>query len=162
MLDMVRRDNALDCELGVVRLFGGADLGTQGMISGWAGPEAGHTWNDGVEAVLALSLRPPVGRTVLLIGGEPYVNRVRPMQELTVFGNGYRIGLWRMTARVETTLAILLEPEWWFVRGQRAAMRLSFCLPNSSRPKDLADGIDGRELGFCFRSLCLREAPNSQ
>ena len=39
-------------------------------------------------------------------------------------------------------------------------MRLSFYLPNSSRPKDIADGVDGRELGFCFRSLCLRAVPD--
>jgi hypothetical protein len=160
VLDMVRRDNALDCELGVVRLFGAADLGTQGMLSGWSGPEDGHTWNDGVEATYLLAMRPPVGRTVLLVGGEPYVSRARPVQELTVFGNGYRIQMWRMTARVETTLVIPLEPEWWFQRGQRAIMRLSFYLPNSSRPKDIADGVDGRELGFCFRSLCLRAVPD--
>jgi hypothetical protein len=82
------------------------------------------------------------------------------MQEVTVFGNGYRIGFWRLRQRTETTLAVALEPEWWLVRARRATMRLSFYLPDSVRPKDIADGTDGREIGFCFRSLCLAEVPD--
>ena len=52
-----------------------------------------------------------------------------------------------------------LEPEWWFTRGTRSVMRLLFYLPHSARPKDLNDGQDGREIGFCFRSICMRQLP---
>lgn len=152
----IDRRGALDCETGVVRLFGTADIGTQGQVAGWAEPEDGHLWNDGVEATLLLAVRAPPPRLLLLLGGEPYVTRVRPAQEVTLFGNGLRIGYWRMTQRAEITLAVPLEPEWWLARGSRALLRLGLHMPHSVRPKDIADGPDGRELGFCFRTLCLQ------
>jgi hypothetical protein len=157
MLDMLRHDDALECEAGVVRLFGAGDIATQGMLGGWAGPEEGHNWNDGQEAALMLAISQPSRRLQLHLLGEPYVTRARPVQDLTVYGNGYRLGAQRMTARVDTAVTITLEPEWWFTRGHRVVMRLAFNLPMSVRPKDISDGPDGRELGFCFRSLCLRE-----
>ena len=160
MLDMMQRDTALDCEPGVIRLFGAADIGSRGMVGGWSAPEEGHTWNDGIEAVYGISVRPPLARFGLIVMGEPYVTRARPAQELTLFGNGWRIAAWRMTARIDTVLTVTLEPEWWFTRGGRSVMRLLFYLPNSSRPKDLNDGQDGREIGFCFRSICLRQIPH--
>lgn len=157
-----RDRTALECEPGVVRLFGLADINRAGQIAGWAEPEDGHLWNDGNEAVLLISVRAPVSRLLLLLGGEPYVSRVRPAQEVTLFGNGLRIGYWRLVQRAETTLAAPLEPEWWLQRGPRAIMRLGLHLPNSARPKDMADGPDGRELAFCFRSLCLQPLPEDQ
>jgi hypothetical protein len=159
VLDFVHRDTYLDCEPGVMRLFGDADIGGAGLIHGWSHPEEGHNWNDGMEAAYAIEVPPPPVRLLLVLMGEPYVTRARPVQELTLFGNGYRLAFWRMTARVETVLAVPLEPEWWLRRGARMRMRLLFHLPGSVRPKDLNDGQDGRELGFCFRSLCLRPLP---
>lgn len=159
MLDFVHRDTALECEPGVTRLFGEADIGSQGMVDGWAMPEEGHNWNDGLEAVYAIAVRPPVPRLQLVLSGEPYVTRARPIQELTLFGNGFRLAFWRMTARVETLLDVALEPEWWHIRGQVARMRLLLHLPLSVRPKEINDGQDGRELGFCCRSICLRPVP---
>ncbi len=160
VLDMVQRDTALDCEVGVIRLFGAADIGIRGMVAGWSMPEEGHVWNDGLEAVYLLCVRPPLARFRLSVMGEPYVTRARPYQELTLFGNGFRFASWRMTARIETVLNVDVESEWWFNRGTRAILKLLFHLPNSARPKDLNDGQDGRELGFCFRSICLRQLPS--
>jgi hypothetical protein len=156
MLDVIQREGALECELGVTRLFGGADIRSRGMLSGWSGPEEGHTWNDGFESVMAIAVRRPVERLELIVVGEPYVTRVRPWQDLTVYGNGYRIRSWRLTVRTETPLTTILEPEWWFERDGQEVMTLTFVLPNSIRPKDLNDGQDGREIGFCFRSICVR------
>lgn len=159
--EMLPRSNAvLLCEPGVVRLFGAADIGSAGQFAGWAAPEEGHLWNDGHEATLLLALATPPPRLLLLLGGEPYVSRVRPVQEVTLFGNGLRIGYWRLTQRAETTLAVPLEPEWWLPRGRRALLRVGIHLPNSARPSDIADGPDGRELGFCFRSICLQPLPD--
>ena len=150
----------LDCEPGVVRLFGTADIGTAGQLAGWAMPEEGHLWNDGQEAVLLLAMRAPVPRLLLQLGGEPYVTRIRPVQEVTLFGNGLRLGYWRLAQRADTALDVALEPEWWLRRGARAVMRLGLHLPNSTRPADVADGPDGRELALCLRTLCLRELPD--
>jgi len=159
MLDTMHRDTALDFEPGVIRLFGEADIGQRGMISGWSQPEAGHAWNDGQEAVYQIAVRPPIGRFDLTILGEPYISRARPFQEMTLFGNGYRIASWRMRARTETRLNVTLEPEWWFTRNRRHVMKLLFHMPTSARPNDLNDGQDGRELCFCFRSIYLRRLP---
>ena len=144
------------CEPGVVRLFGTADIGARGQIAGWGEPEDGHVWNDGHEATLLIAVPVPAPRLLLLIGGEPYISRIRPAQEVTLFANGLRIGFWRLSQRADTTLSVTLEPEWWLRRGGRAVMRFGLHLPNSVRPKDIADGPDGRELGFCFRSICLQ------
>lgn len=143
----------------MVRSFGIADIGVRGQVSGWGEPEDGHVWNDGPEATLLIAVPAPPARLLLLLGGEPYVSRLRPAQEITLFGNGLRIGYWRLAQRVETTLSAALEPEWWLRRGTHAVMRLGLHLPHSARPRDIADGADGRELGFCFRSICLRPAP---
>ena len=155
-----RRRGMLECEPGVVRVFGRADIGAQGQIAGWAEPEDGHLWNDGHDATLLIAVAARPSRLLLLLGGEPYVSRVRPVQEMTVYGNGLRIGHWRLTQRAEVTLSATLEPEWWLQRGRRAVMRLGVHLPHSLRPKDAADGPDGRELGFCFRSICLQKLPD--
>lgn len=150
----------LDCEPDVIRLFGAADIGTLGQIDGWAEPEEGHVWNNGREATLLISVPAPAPRLLLALGGEPYVTRLRPAQEVTLFGNGLRIGYWRLTHRADITLAVALEPEWWLRRGRRAVMRLGMHLPQSVRPSDISDGPDGRELGFCLRWICLRSLPD--
>jgi hypothetical protein len=156
MLDIVQLQGALECEAGVIRLFGAADIGMRGLLSGWSDPEEGHSWNDGPETVLAISVRPPLERFSLVVTGEPYVTRGRPLQDVTLYGNGHRLDFWRLANRSETPLTVILEPEWWFVRNRLANMTLRFHLPSSARPKELNDGQDGREIGFCFRSICLR------
>jgi hypothetical protein len=153
---MIPRDNALHCESGVIRLFGAADIRSRGMVLGWSDPEEGHSWNDGPEAHLAITMASPVGRLVLSITGEPYVTRKKPVQDIEIFANGARAVGVRLVARNETPVEAILEPEWWFHRAGLAMMTLQFVLRNSSRPKDNGDGLDGRELGFCFRSICLR------
>lgn len=144
------------CEIGVTRLFGSADLGCSGMISGWASPEEGHNWNDGPEAEYALAVVAPAGALTLEIVGQPYLPRQLRFQEMTMYGNGFRLCFRRLTARGETCLSIPLLPQWWFVEQGMAHLRLAFHLPNSARPDSLGDGADARELGFAFRSLCLR------
>jgi len=156
MLDVLQRDAALECEPGVIRLFGAADIRGSGMVRGWSEPDEGHTWNDGVEAVFKIAVCPPLERFELIVTGEPYVMRARPTQEVTLYGNGHRLGYHRLGARVDTPMTFVVEPEWWFVRDRLATMMLSFHLPHSARPKELKDGQDGREIGFCFRSICLR------
>lgn len=150
----------LDCEPGTVRLFGAVDIGAQGQIAGWAEPEEGHVWNDGSTATLLIAVPVPAPRLLLLLGAEPYVSRVRPLQEVTLFGNGLRLHHWRLSQRAGVSLDAVLEPEWWLLRGRRAVMRLDFHLPNAARPRDAADGPDGRELALCLRSICLAPHPD--
>ena len=155
-----RGRDVLECEPGVVRLFGAVDIGTRGQLGGWAEPEEGHVWNDGNAATLLIAVPAMPPRLLLSLGGEPYVTRVRPAQEVTLFGNGLRLGYWRLTQRAGLALDVVLEPEWWLRRGRRALMRLDFHLPNSVRPRDAADGPDGRELALCLRSISLAPLPD--
>jgi len=74
---------------------------------------------------------------------------------MTVYVNGYRAGFWRLVERLEHTLRIGVEPEWWFRRTGRSVLKVVFHLPTSVRPVDIGDGVDSRHLGFCFRSLLL-------
>src|SRR5450756_229677 len=91
----------LECQPGVIRLFGIADIGQRGLSGGWAFPEEGHTWNEGYDAALAISMPvPPLGCT-LRIEGEPYVSRQQPVQDITIYANGHRGGFWRLSDRGE-------------------------------------------------------------
>jgi hypothetical protein len=143
----------LECQPGVVRLFGIADIGQNGLVSGWAFPEEGHTWNEGYDAVLAVSAASPPGPCSVVVEGEPYVSRQQPVQDVTIYANGRRAGFWRLSERTEFDLQAPIEPEWWFERGDIWTLKLVFHLPNSVRPCDIGDGADGREIGFCFRTF---------
>jgi len=155
-----RTRGPLLCEPGVVRLFGAVDIGRQGQVEGWAEPEEGHVWNDGAAASLLLAVPAPPPRLLLMLGGEPYVTRVRPAQEVTLFGNGLRLRHWRLTQRASVPLEVEIEPEWWLRRGRRALMRLDFHMPHCLRPRDAADGPDGRELALCLRTISLTPLPD--
>lgn len=150
-------DAALECEPGVMRLFGLTDIGTQGLNSGYAYPEYGHNWNEGVDATLMLAVRGEIGATTLTIEGEPFVTRSQTLQEVTVYVNGHRAAFWRLSRRTDHSLRIPIEPEWWFPRNGWSALKVVFHLPYSVRPVDIGEGEDGREMGFCFRSLLLEQ-----
>jgi hypothetical protein len=145
----------LECDPGVIRLFGLTDIKSRGCRRGFADPEYGHNWNHGFDPTLVLSVEGEIGAATLVIGGEPFVTRSQPVQDLTVYVNGYRAGFWRLVDNTNYSLRIEIEPEWWFLRDARAILKVVFHLPNSVRPGDIGEGEDGRELGFCFRTLLL-------
>ena len=148
---------ALECEPGVMRLFGLSDIGTRGLISGYAHPEYGHNWNEGIDPTLVLAVEGKISAAMLTIEGEPFVSRLQPLQELTVYVNGHRAAFWRLSRRTDHSLRFAVEPEWWLPRNGWSVLKLVFHLPNSVRPVDVGEGEDGREMGFCFRSLLLEQ-----
>ena len=145
----------LEYEPGVVRLFGAADIGVTGLKSGWSYPENGHTWNEGIDATLVLSLEDVEGVSHLVVEGQPYLSAQQPVQEITVFVNGFWAGFRRLTGLGAFSLDVEIQPEWWFRRGDRFLLNVVFHIPTSVRPVDLGEGTDSRTLGFCFRSLLL-------
>jgi hypothetical protein len=62
-----------------------------------------------------------------------------------------------MSAGMDHRLSFTLQPHWWMRNGRRWTMNLLFHLPHSVRPCDIDLSDDRRELGFAFRSICLRE-----
>jgi hypothetical protein len=151
----------LVCEWDVTRLFGLSDIATSGLKGGWAQPEEEHTWNDGFDATLLLAVDEGRGAATLTIEGQPYITGQRPVQDITIYINGYRAAFRRMTARTGHTLTIRIEPEWWVTRDDRPALNVLFHLPGSVRPSEIGDGSDGRNVGFCFRTLLLSRAEPS-
>ena len=155
----VGRLPSLRMEAGIIRLFGKGDIASRGLVGGWAAPEEGHIWNDGLEAVQTIELaQQPAAALTIVVEGVPYVYGNASRQDITLFANGYRLGAWRFSERRLATLTALVEPEHWFIRNGAASLRLTWHLPGSARPSDIGDGPDGRIIGFAFRTICLQEA----
>ena len=152
------RPQTLWIEAGAVRLYNAADINGRGLISGWGPPEDRHTWNDGITAIQQIGMmREPTGPMTLTVEGVPYVLESHKQQEVTLYGNGFHLGFWRLTERRLMTLAARVEPEQWFVRRGLAHLRLTWILPNSVRPCDVNDGPDTRTLGLTFGTLTIAE-----
>ena len=97
------------------------------------------------------------GAATLTIEGEPFVTRAQPLQPMTVYANGCRAAFSAPVQARHCALHIPVEPEWWFHRSGWSVFKVVFHLPNSVRPVDVGEGEDGREMGFCFRSLVLEQ-----
>lgn len=148
---------ALRIEYGIIRLFGKGDISSRGLVSGWAAPEEGHTWNDGLDATVMIEASVPTVPVTVAAEGVPYLFSDTDRQEITLYANGYRVGFWRLTERRQATLTARVEPEQWFSRRGLGYLSLTWHMPGSLRPSDLGDGADGRILGFAFRTFCLAE-----
>jgi hypothetical protein len=144
-------------ELGVTRLFGDCDIGTNGLSSGWSIPEAAHVWNDGLESVFEVTMRKPRAECLLTFEGEPLLGGDCAQQDILLYVNGFRIAFWRLIEARTHKLSATIEPEQFFCRGERSLAKCTWHLPLSRRPVDLGLGSDTRELAFCFRSFTLEE-----
>jgi hypothetical protein len=148
--------NVLNCDFGVSRLFGIADIGFQGMLKGWAEPEESHTWNDGVLSTLLLVAPPTKKSTLLTIEAHPYVSERHPNQDISVYANGYFVGFWRMSSDVVNgRLECVILPKFWAEHDLGMSLMLAFVMPCSVRPLVLGAAVDHRELAFAFQSLLL-------
>jgi hypothetical protein len=144
-------------ELGVTRYFGRGDMSGKNLLSGWAEPETNHNWNEGPEAILLLRLPElPEEPCTLAIEGRPYIATGLPRQDITLFVNGYRISFWRLLSADRIRLEAEIEPEMWLNRRGGALARCVWHLPDSTRPIDISDAQDERQIGFCFQSLLLQ------
>ncbi len=156
MLDVTSpQTRFLPYELGVARQFGLADIGRQGLLSGWSTPEDSHVWNDGPEAVLALVTEMPAGPVVMSVEGAPFINARQPFQEVTLYANGWRLGFWRFRENAPVIMEAVVQPEQFFSRPEGAQLNLVWHLPSAVRPSDIGLSSDGRELGFVFRMLTI-------
>jgi hypothetical protein len=145
----------LSFEFGVTRLFGLGDIGTNGLVSGWAIPEDSHVWNNGPEAILTLETDVPSRAYTITVDGGPFITPRQPLQEITLYANGWRIGFWRFREGGAQVMVASIAPEQFFVRGDKALLNCVWHIPYSVRPSDLGLSGDGRELGFVFRSLTI-------
>jgi hypothetical protein len=151
---------ALTLDFGVVRCFGSADIGRQGLGHGWSAPEDAHCWNDGPEVKLTLAAARPDFRCVLVVEGTPLVGAARAAQDMTLYVNGWRLGFWRLTDASSVQLETMIDPGHWQIHGLEGLLDIAFHLPGSLRLSTVEPHGDDRELGFCFRTLALLPVPH--
>jgi hypothetical protein len=142
-------------DIGLVRCFGSGDIAGAGLGRGWAAPEESHCWNDGPDALLTLATARAERLAALVIEGAPLIVPARRRQDLTLYGNGLRLGFWRFSEPRTAQLEVLIEPWHWRRRGEFHVLALAFHLPDSLRLSSIEPNGDDRELGFCFRTLAL-------
>ncbi len=150
--------DAVMCENGVSRSFGKFDIGTSGLLSGWAVPEEAHVWNDGPEVVLKVRTPTSQGSLHVTFEGTPFLNASCDSQDVTLYANGYFVGFWRLTEQKDYQIRVTLEPEQLHHRDGTAVIKLIWYVPHSVRPSEVAAGNDTRELGFCFHAISVTEA----
>ena len=149
------QNGPLAIELGVMRHFGSIDLGSTGLVSGWADYEEGHNWNNGCEAVLNVTASDPGQGCVIEFTGEPFLHELCPRQDVTLYVNGFWVSHWRLTEFKPYVQLARVEPEQLFHRDGSVLLKCAWVLPNSVKPADLGLSDDSRELAFCFRSLTI-------
>ena len=131
-------DVGLDLELGLTRLFGQADLGDGGLVSGWAIPEDQHTWNDGIDAVIPVRTRASGSACRITFEGKPFLPVDVSMQDIVLFVNGFRIGFWRLREAKAYDLSAIIEPQQFFRRDEYSLLKFVWHIPRSVRPADIA------------------------
>ncbi len=119
-------------------------------LSGWSTPEPAETWTVGIES--QLSLPPPTvrGTYVLVLTLRPMLAPGLPAQQLRVFVNDVLVGEFSIEDR---TVRACLIP--WAVFGLAPDTRITFQVPNATRPCDSGPSDDGRRLGVAFASVAL-------
>jgi len=149
-------------EPGVTRFFGLGDIAGKSLLEGWASPEQNHNWNDGIETSLGVLL-PVVPETacVLDVEARPHLAEGLPMQEATLYLNGFRLGYWRLDRLDGFRLTAVIEPEFWLKRQGGGYAKCTWHLPNSTRPSALTQTQDNRLLGICFQSIVVNRVPTT-
>jgi hypothetical protein len=151
--------DSVTLQLGVTRVFCKADIADSGLVSGWSESEEGHTWNDGRETTLHLWTTPrPSFPSRLMAEGLPYIAEGCRHQNITLYGNGYRLGHWWLSENQTKKLSCVIEPEQWLQRSGGGLLKLVWHLPDSRKPFEMTHTQDHRQLGFCFHKLTLTAA----
>lgn len=152
----------LVADLGLTFFFGRGGMTEKNLLDGWALPEENHNWNDGFEASLAVAL-PALPDTTCILQTEvrPHLGAGVTRQDVTLYFNGYRLGFWRLDSLEAGRLEAEIEPEYWLKRSGGVFGKCTWHLPDSIRPREIANTQDDRLLGLCFRSITIaRKTPN--
>lgn len=142
---------------GLTIQFGASGNSLPYLTGGWAAPEADFTWAIGQESQILLPVRPDTRDLVLTLSVIPFVHeKALPFQRLTVLMSGTTIG----TARVGQPSVLSWRIPAALIRGaQRVLITLSH--PDSTRPSDISDVADDRELAFSISELRVDQLPDS-
>lgn len=142
------------------------DMSTAGTGSDYVAygtwcPEADGSWIAGREAKLALPLRQPAGRGLLLeIEAQGFLDAANPTQRLDVLVNDFPVGT--ITVDMTRTLSheSLVIPRELVVGAER--LELTLRAPHAVSPVRLGIADDDRRLGVFLRRLVVHEPPICQ
>lgn len=145
-------------EMGVTRSFGRIDIGSHGLVRGWATPEDSHVWNDGNVSEILIKSTPGAPVRSLLIEGQPYIRPQQPTQDLQIFGNGLMLDFRRFShSSSQVAVAVSVPGEVNLAFNDAGLLRLVMVMPNAVSPSDIGAGDDSRQLAFCFQTLLLSD-----
>ncbi len=97
----------------------------------------------------------PTVPLVLTIEALPYLATGLKTQHVTLYGNGYYLGSWSLGQNKVYALQAVIEPEQWLNRDGGGLLKAVWQLADSTKPSDIGDAQDHRQLALCFRKLSL-------
>jgi hypothetical protein len=122
---------------------------------GWSRPEENHTWCEGPEATLELTLRPGEGDLLLEFTLFPFM---RPpyllRQRIAVLANGSPIG--EAVAQNESAVGFRIPRK---LIGDASKLDITLRCPDAVSPASLRAGSDARVLAFAVREVMAAWVP---
>lgn len=118
--------------------------------SGWAAPEAGWVWTDGLNARISFTVKPPTLDVAMVLSCYPYLGEGKiEFQEVHAFVNFLRVGFATVKDPSEIEIAI---PRQVFATPNTI---IDLYLPRARSPKSLGLSDDLRQLGIAVNRLIL-------
>ena len=116
---------------------------------GWAAPEAGFTWTQGVQSRLRLPVAPGVGQLTLEIGVKPFLAPpALPVQRLIITCNSVTVA--EESVGNDASLGFHLPASCG-----GPVLDLVLACPDAVAPRDVGLGGDARRLGFAVNEILL-------
>jgi hypothetical protein len=119
--------------------------------TGWAEPEADHTWTIGPESRLELPCPSAAGTYRMVLDLGPFVWRQElPVQRLTVSVNDFEVGDFfiRELTRIECAVP-------WEALEDHERLLVAFRHPGAARPREVSGAPDDRAIALAFQRLLL-------
>jgi hypothetical protein len=135
--------------LGQELVFTSGGNSAQCAVSGWSSPEPNHHWTVGKKARLVLDLEDPVEADLLIsLDAEPFLaGGGLPHQKVDALVDGEPIATWKVDRRSRYQVRI--------PRGlaKEGFLDVVLLISDPTRPCDVIDSNDCRELGISLRGL---------
>jgi hypothetical protein len=135
--------------------FGAGGGGERYRLEGWANPEPAFTWTAGEQSTVQLPALGGEGSFVVRMVISPFVVKQRlPVQRVELLIGGVRIG----ACEVKDIAVIEAEVPAELL-GDDNRLTLTLRLPTATRPNELTDSKDDRQLALAVRSLTVLRLP---
>jgi hypothetical protein len=135
--------------------FGDNPEAEQCRLEGWAASEEGYTWTDAEQSTIRLPTLAGAGGFIVRLVASPFiVPQRRTFQQVEVMIDGVRIGACQVKDISVIEVAVPVE---LLVENNRLTLALH--LPTATRPSEVTDSKDHRQLALAVRSLAIHRIP---